>query len=225
MFYFMDIFLFYKKDKMASTAIMIMIIVTTIVIFAVTAVVLSLVVLKSAPKRDVPRPNTSSIGYITQGPTLWTENTRQNNTGENGMPPCYEVSPACKKIYGIINGRRVVQRYQRFLDCLSIMCCQRLNSANAKDCSKVLTGERLQDLVDMGGDPYDRDAVAKAKAYTNVENTSVGKLIVAGINIIDRHLAVMANDNDLTQEEKGAIKGFINEFYGANLETIYKLCF
>lgn len=207
---------------MPRIAIMIMVIVTTIIIFAVTAVILSLVVLKPAPKKQDTSQSPYSVSYITRDPVMWTENTRNNSNGGNGMPPCFDISPACKNIYGIINSRNLVQRYQKFLDTLSIMCCQRKN--NVRDCSKVLTGERIQDLVNMGGDPYDKDAVEKAKAYAKVENTDASKLITTGINIIERHIIIMQNDDDLTREEKGQIRGFVNEFYGANLLTMYQQC-
>ena len=153
-------------------------------------------------------------------PINWSENLRKNES--NGyMPPCSQSDPFIKYTFAVLRRLNLVSRYFTLLDVLSVILCYESDS-----CNSVFDKERLTQVINMGGDPHDKDALAHLKSFAKVDkvDSPTTRFLVAALNLVQKQSNLIKIDKDIPRQDADAILGHIYAFNVSHIDNIYKLC-
>ena len=187
----------------------------TIIVVSLTVVAVSMLVI-STPNKIITTttPPPSDITNTTS----WSENIRGNKNFDL-YPPCYNLDPSSKTIFGIISKLHLVQRYFTLLDVLSIMLC-----LETKTCDKFDIKDRYTQIIGLGANVDDKDIKTLIMSFIPVNETNPSKLLIGCVYLIEKQMKLINSDNDVSKIDKEQIKGHIYTFYSTHLSTIYKAC-
>lgn len=162
----------------------------------------------------VSQPVTSRIN--------WTEVTR-GFVPTDPLPPCYETSSECKKIFTILKSYNMEKKYMMLLDVYSMLRCQD-SQMRSRACSDTFLNDRIADLNTYGGNPNDADAIKIVKSVTNLQNNKMGKLLVMATDLIEKQMKEIQNDGQISKSDKEQIVGFNSLFYRQHYDFMNKRC-
>lgn len=206
-------FYYLKIDKMQGEFTVVII---TLFSFAILGLIIGFVIF-SPEKVTVAAKTSTTITQISSSP-YWLENSRGYANVDN-WPPCYDLSPAAKKLFSLMVANGSADRYKQLFDVMSMMMCQQTELIKS-DCSRLTI--RLNQLLNLGADTKNNRATLTAAAYTQLLNNDNSNFIIAAISLIENHMDNVGQDSSISKVDKEAIRGFVYVFYQTHLETINK---
>lgn len=202
-----------------STLALVIVVIATLAVIILTVVISTLFISQTSGPVTVkaslsePRPAAT--------PLFYSENLRNNKNFE-GFPPCYNMDPSAKNVFGILQRLNYVQRYYTLLDILSVILC--LKEDQSRQCDQRNIKDRLVQVLGMGGNPDDEESKKKAAAFIPINETLQSKFLVAALDLCERQVKVLRGDASVSKGDADQISGHIYSFYVANFATVYKTC-
>jgi hypothetical protein len=191
------------------------IIIALLLVVVVTVLISTLLI--STPKKE----NVATDGTVDSRPTAWSEHIR-NMKDYMTFPPCYDIDSNAKKIYAILERNDLIQRYQNILDILSILLC--LEKKQADECRPLDLKDRFTQIIGMGGDTTDKQTREIVAAFIQIDESLKSRFIVGAVNLIEKNMATLLKDRDMTKTDKEQISGYIYSFYAMHLPLIHAKC-
>lgn len=200
------------------------IIIASIVFFVIVifSIVILIIALRKSPTQNDPIDYTNdNINPNVISRINWSENNRGYSNSQ--FPPCYELSPECKKIFSIIKSYNLEKKYMQLFDVYSIVLCQESQTRD-KTCLQTFLNDRIADLRGLDADYNAQNAVLIVKANTNLLNNKIGQFLVMATDLIEKSLKELYQDNTISMQDKEQISGYNSSFYRQHYDFINKRC-
>jgi hypothetical protein len=104
----------------------------------------------------------------------WIENSRNNYNYKN-YPPCFNLSTEAQKIYDILASKNLIEKHKILFEVYSMLFCQ-IKYLRMKNCSNTMLLDRINDLVNLGGNINDTKNLYKYINKSNIKNTNYNTL-------------------------------------------------
>jgi hypothetical protein len=83
----------------------------------------------------------------------------------------------------------------------------------------------MNQIILLGGSPNSSSAMTLLSYYTSIQHNSKAKdFLVATMDVINTYVAMLVNENALSESDRKAIKGFNYEFCRNYLDQINQVC-
>lgn len=166
---------------------------------------------KPSPVKPVSLP-------INQQPTIVWSETKRGFYSSNDLPPCFQGTVDVSKIFMLLRALKLDTRYIQLLDVYSMLLCQ------ANVCNPGFLDDRIRELSMYGADVNNKAAVEIVSSVTRLSNNKTATFLVMACDVIEKQIAKMKNDTDISTVDKQAIIGYNSQFYRTNLDNINKKC-
>jgi hypothetical protein len=136
---------------------------------------------------------------------------------------CFTPSTtSANHVVSLLLSYNLQSKYAPLVLAYSIVLCAYTDSLS-KNCSNLQ--KYMNQIILLGGSPNSSSAMTLLSYYTSIQHNSKAKdFLVATMDVINTYVAMLVNENALSESDRKAIKGFNYEFCRNYLDQINQVC-